>query len=219
MRASLASLALVVAAGTAHADVVYGRKGIAANEKASFAVVGYAGSLTQGFVNSNGHVLVQNGTGFQAIGTTASGNDVIEVKWDEVALPTGNFIDVIFRTRNGSDIVPYGTQLAGQPTAFWGWNVGSSDQIDFAGWVTEFKLIRATWSYSLNRGNSFIPGGNHTSRQNSPWNGFDPGDLLDGQFVGAGINAFQIRYQLELIPTPGALAVLGIAGLATRRRR
>lgn len=218
-QALAALLILAPFAVTADADTVYGRTGIAANEKASFAVVGYSGSLSQGFVNSNGHTLVQVGSGFQSIGNTANGLDVIEAKWGEQALATGNFIDVIFRTRHGSDLVPLGTQTNGETAAFWGWNVGATDAIQMQSWVTEFRLIRATWSFSLNGGNSFIPGGNHTSRQASPWQGFDPGDLLDGQYIGAGVNAIQVRYQLELVPAPSAMALLGLGGLVTTRRR
>lgn len=216
----IAALWLAVLAGSAQADAVYGRLGLAANAKASFAVMGYSGSLSQGFVNSSGHTLVQVGSEFQAIGSNVSGSDVIESKWTEAALPTGNFIDVIFRTRHGSDMVPLGTQVGGQPVAFWGWNVGKTNPIQFESWVTDYTLIRATWSFSLNGGNSFIPGGNHTGRQPSPWGGFDPGELLDGQYIGAGVNAISVRYQIELIPTPGAAALLGMGGLlATRRRR
>lgn len=216
----LAAASIALLAGSALAEPVYGRLGLAANERASFAVMGYTGSLAQGFVNSSGHTMVQVGSEFQSIGTTPKGTDVIEAKWSEVALATGNFIDVIFRTRHGADIVPLGTQTAGQTAAFWGWNVGKTDAIQFQSWVTDFTLIRATWSFSLNGGNSFIPGGNHTARQSTPWNGFDPGNLLDGQYIGAGVNALQVRYQIELIPAPSAAALLGMGGLvATRRRR
>ncbi len=215
-----AALSLVVLAGSAQADAVYGRLGLAANAKASFSVTGYSGSLSQGFVNSGGHTLVQVGSEFQSIGTNVSGSDEIETKWTEAALPTGNFIDVIFRTRHGSDLVPLGTQVGGQTVAFWGWNVGKTAPIQFESWVTDYTLIRATWSFSLNGGNSFIPGGNHTARQANPWGGFDPGELLDGQYIGAGVNAISVRYQIELIPAPGATALLGMGGLlATRRRR
>lgn len=214
-----ASLILASAAGVAMAEPVYGRLGLAPNEKASFSVVGYNGSLGQGFLNSEGQKLVQIGSGFQEIGTKAGGTDVIEAKWTEQALATGNFIDVIFRTRHGSDIVPFGTTSGGQTVAFWGWNVGKTDAIDFQSWVTDYTLIRATWSYSRNGGTSFTPGGNHTSRQTSPWNGSDPGELLGSPYIGAGINAIQIRYQLELLPTPSSMAILGLGGLAMSRRR
>ncbi|MBX3366003.1 MAG: hypothetical protein KF912_01645 [Phycisphaeraceae bacterium] len=222
MRLTVIMIASACASGfasSAHADAVYGRLGLKANEKASFAVVGYSASLNQGFVNSNGHSVVQIGSEFQSIGTTVNGADIIEAKWSEAALATGNFIDVIFRTRHGRDMVPLGTQVNGQTAAFWGWNVGKTDAIEFQSWVTDFRLIRATWSFSLNGGNSFIPGGNHTARQPSPWNGFDPGDLLDGQYIGAGVNAISVRYHFELIPAPSAVALLGLAGLVTGRRR
>lgn len=211
--------ALLLAAGVANAEVVYGQRGISLSEKASFAVVGYSGTLQQGFVNSNGHVLVQNGSGFQSIGSTQNGLDTIEAKWNEVILPTGNFVDVVFRTRLGSDLVPLGSTTGGAPTAFWGWKIGSTDSIEMMPWVTEYNLVRATWSYSTNGGTSFIPGANHTSRQQNPWQGVDPGDLVGSQLVGAGVNAFSVRFQIELIPAPGSLALLGMAGLITTRRR
>lgn len=211
--------ALTLAAGVANAEVVYGQRGISANEKASFAVVGYSGSLQEGFVNSNGHVVVQNGTGFQTIGTTQNGLDTIEVKWNEVVLPTGNFIDVVFRTRLGSDLVPLNSTTGGQPTAFWGWKIGSTDSIEMSSWVTDYNLVRASWSYSTNGGTNFVPGASHTSRQQNPWQGFDPGDLVGGGLVGAGVNSFSVRFEIELIPAPGSLALLGLAALTTNRRR
>ena len=207
-------------AGLCHAETVFGKKGIATNEKASFAVIGYTGSLAQGFVNADGQKLVQIGSGFQSIGTKAGSTDVVEAKWTEQALATGNFIDVIFRTRHGSDLVPFGSTTGGQPVAFWGWNVGKIDQINFQSWVTDFTLIKASWSYSTNGGTSFVPGGTHTSRQTTPWNGSDPGDLLGSPYIGAGINAIQVRYHLHLVPAPGSLAAAGFGCLlAVRRRR
>lgn len=215
----VSTLVLGAIAGSATADAIYGRNGIAANEVASFSVIGYSGSLSQGFMNADGQKLIQIGTGFQEIGTKAGGTDTYEVKWSEQALATGNFIDVIFRTRNGTDMVPLGSTSAGHPVAFWGWNVGKTDQINMQGWVSEFTLVRATWSYSLNGGASFIPGGNHTGRQADPWAGSDPGELLNSPYIGAGINAIQVRYQLELLPTPSSMALLGLGGLITTRRR
>lgn len=221
MRHALKSVALLAAvAGLANAEVVYGKKGILATEKASFAVIGYTGSLVQGFRNADGQKLVQIGTGFQSIGAKVGTSDEIEVKWTEQALATGNFIDVIFRTRHGSDLVPFGSTTGGQAVAFWGWNVGKIDQINFQSWVTDYTLIKATWSYSTNGGTSFVPGGTHTSRLSSPWNGSDPGELLGSPYIGAGINAIQVRYQLHLIPTPGTAAAIGLGCLiAVRRRR
>ncbi len=97
---------------------------------------------------------------------------------------------------------------------FWNWNLGEVDPVNFQFWVTTINIIRADYFLSTDGGatlTSFPYFG-----LSSPWDGKDPGQLLTS--VGAGYNYIETRVQYDVIPAPGAPALLALAGLAVTRR-
>lgn len=78
-------------------------------------------------------------------------------------------------------------------------------------------------------GDALLDDGGSTSSSTFMFDGF--GSIWDGTFAsGVGVveftpaggfttDTYEIEWSVELVPTPGALALLGIAGLAGRRRR
>lgn len=167
------------------------------------------------FINEDGDKKVTRGGAPVSIGRNRNGLGNILAAWDEFTSSGGRFIQAIWQTDNGEDILPLGS-----PSFFWGWQFGVTDRVEFNPFVTNVEVVTATLALSRDSGASFftlfsIKGG---VPDPSDWAGFDPGIFQSS--AGNGINLVLARYEINPVPAPAALSTMGLAGLfATRRRR
>ncbi|MDX2147479.1 MAG: hypothetical protein SFZ23_08140 [Planctomycetota bacterium] len=180
----------------------------------------------QASLNSLGAVPVRRGEGFVDLGSNPNTGGRIEASWEELVGTERNTLRVIFRTTDGSQLVPAGSTLPGGiPAAFWSWSFGVNNRVDFHEWVSQVRVDQARASFSLDGGRSFaqIPSINirpSLPQPNDNWQGFDNGTLLTGAYIGVGINYVSLEYAYVVVPAPASATLMGgLALLATRRRR
>jgi hypothetical protein len=175
----------------------------------------------QGFANSLGDVVVKVNTGFQNLGTNSAGNQILGQVRQYYTPDDRDWVEVEFKTANGAPLVPVNMTIAGQSVIAFGWEVGRTDPIDWHPWWTSVEIpaggVTATF---------FGPGGN-ISHNHTPelvgagggaWNGVDTDNSLIP--LGDLFSRVLIKYQVNPVPAPAALGVLGLGlGLAGRRRR
>lgn len=166
------------------------------------------------FINQGGEVLVQRGMSPTSIGKNKNGTGSILAAWDEINTPSGRFIQALWQTDNGEDILPIGS-----PSFFWGWHFGTTNPVEFLPFITNVEVKTATLALSRDEGTSFftlfsIKGGVPTPDH---WPGYDPGIFQSS--AGNGINLVLAMYEINPVPAPAAAPLLALAGLAFHRRR
>lgn len=179
-------------------------------------------------INAGNQVSVHRGNTFTDLGLSRVGgtNTRILGAWDEQVMSTErNLLRAIWKTSDGSQIIPAGATLPGGTAAqFWTWNFGTVDSVDFHIWVSQIRIDTARVYFSLDGGQTFsqVPSINikpSLPRPGDHWTGSDPGTTLPSSYIGIGINYIKTEYVYEVIPAPGALGTFGIASLVLTRRR
>lgn len=173
-------------------------------------------------INSLGNVRVTRGSTLTPIGSNTNNSSSLLASWDEIVEGNSVFVSVIIRTNAlNQPIVPLGSVINDIPGNFatqWRWNIGEIDPINFGSWVTSVSLVSATAFFSQDHGTSYFSSLNYTAALPSNFNpGVDAGPWLST--IGDGTNQVLLRYQLNIVPAPGGLALLGAAGLIASRRR
>ncbi|MCL4741677.1 MAG: hypothetical protein KJZ54_05670 [Phycisphaerales bacterium] len=230
--ASFLVAAACFAGGASAQDDHYGDRtsdAVANNSVATVSLVGFAGGQFR-TLNSEGDAPVPVSTfddpKFYSIGTNTVPNpsqeDVLEAAWYEVVNPQGHFVQLVIRSRNGKQFVPVGTQVDGHTVQAFSYELGGDGNgIDWKGWVSHVSWTEYVINYSTDGGQTAYSdptiqdpiGGAH-------WNGIDVLHL-GLEVPGSGVNWIQVNYKIGVVPAPGALTGLALAGglLARRRRR
>jgi hypothetical protein len=204
-----------------------GEAAIRANSEAAVQLVGFAGGAWR-TLNADGHTAVRassfSSQQFYTIGEVevdAGGTDMVEAGWWEIVLPTESFVQVVFRSQNGGQFVPFNSKLNGQNIQAYTYEMGGDGNgIDFLPWITSVTWEELTVSYSSDGGQTvFSDPTIHDPIGNSPWDGTDS-EHLGLAFPGDGVNWMQVTYKFEAIPAPATtMALLIPGGLLLRRRR
>jgi hypothetical protein len=171
--------------------------------------------------NESPHVLVTKGPSFTDIGSNRfSPSGRILASWDEVVSSNLFIVRIRIKSSDGSQFLPTGAMVDGDPVLAWTWNVGLTDPINFQDWVTSVKVTSATARFSYDSGATYRAGSlNFTnSLPTDQWSpAIDNGVLRST--VGDGTNAMLLEYKLLVVPTPGVgVALVGGLGLLSRRR-
>jgi hypothetical protein len=187
----------------------------------------YDSALNRQSINTGGEAPVVRTVSSTSIGNNRNGVGTVNAYWDEIVSGSNQYIRCVLSTSNGEAFIPAGstvtTQAGGtQPAAFWSWQFGTVDGVDFASYVDQVRLTRASISFSADRGQSFFSTFTHTStipNRNNWIPGSDDGELLAS--VGDGTNYIMLQYTIEVTPSPGSLALLsgGLLTVTRRRRR
>lgn len=185
----------------------------------SLRMIGAAGA--SGFVNSLGDVVVQVNAGLQSLGTNSVGRQILGQVRQYYTPDNKDWVEVEIRTADGGPLVPVNQTISGQPVIAFGWEVGRTDPIDWHPWWSSVVVPAngATATFFGPGGNSSL---NHTPELvgagGGAWNGVDTDNMAIP--LGDLFSRIQIRYQVNPVPAPAALGVLGLAlGLRSRRRR
>lgn len=185
----------------------------------SLRMLGLGGA--SGFVNSLGEVNVLVNSGFQNMGVNPAGRQIVGQFRQFFTPDNRDFIEIEYKTIDGSPLVPVGTMVSGQVAIAYGWEVGATNPID---WHEFWERVDVPENGAI--ATFFGPGGNssvnHTPELvgplGGPWNGVDTDNLLIA--LGDLFDRVLIRYQVNPIPAPSALLAVGAGlGLAFRRRR
>jgi hypothetical protein len=174
-----------------------------------------------GFVNSLGDVPVAINSGFQNLGTNPAGKQILGQFRQYFDVSDKNFIEMEFKTADGSPLVPVGTTVGGQTVFAYGWEIGATDAIDWYDFW-DYVEVPANGALATLNGLGAPSSINHTAELVGPlggqWSGVDTDNMLLP--LGDLFNRVRIRYEVVPVPAPSALAALGLSlGLATRRRR
>jgi hypothetical protein len=168
-------------------------------------------------VNMGGHVVVPRGSSFADLGANRNGGGSIQGSWDEVISGTNRFINVIFRTTDGSQFMPPTASVNGSPAFFWKWQFGTTDVVGYQPWVQSVGLTSARIYFSANGGQSFSGFSNIAGLNGTFMSGRDNGNYLAN--IGDGTNYILMQYQINPVPAPAGAAALGGAALLLGRRR
>ncbi|HZW10978.1 MAG TPA: hypothetical protein VFF69_13835 [Phycisphaerales bacterium] len=197
------------------------------SSEATVRLVGFAGGAWR-TLNSDGHTSIPVSSfanqQFYTIGQVevdSGATDTVEAGWWEIALPTERFVQVVFRSENGGQFVPFNAKLNGQTVQAYTYEMGGDgDGIDFLPWVTSVLWDELTVSYSSDGGQTVYSDPTiHDPIGASAWDGTDS-EHLGLAFPGDGVNWMQVTYKFEAIPAPAsAVALLVPGGLLLRRRR
>jgi hypothetical protein len=169
--------------------------------------------------NMMGDHSVLRGNSFTDIGQSLNGGGNIQSTWNESNQGIQTIITAIFRTANGSQFMPMGSNIEGQPAVFWTWHFGVSDAVNFQPWVTSVTLNSAHVFFSADQGQTYSGSVDMTSNLPHNWmTGRDPGLSLAS--IGDGTNFIMMQYNVTAVPAPAGLAAIaGGSLLALRRRR
>ena len=192
----------------------------------SASIVAFAGGQWD-VINADGHAEVPisafDNPMFIDIGhiQTDSGNGaMVQAAWSEVPLPNGRFVEFTFRTKNGAQFVPFGSDSGGDDIQVYSYEMGGDGNgIDFRHWVSEVKWEELTISYSFDGGQTVFSDPTIVDPINgAPWDGTD--DMHLGlAFPGDGVNWIRASYAIDVVPAPAGVLVLMGGGLAALRRR
>lgn len=198
-----------------------GSRGVALNDVASMSIQMTALNGAQANMNGGGQVLVTRGLAFTDIGIHRSSPARVLASWDEVVSAGRTFISVIFKTDNGSHLVPVTSNIDGVGIFSWNWDFGTVDPVDYSPGVSAVSLLSARAYFSRNGGTSFFANTNIAPGLPSSFMpGVDSGTPL--LTAGDGTNYVLIRYEIDVtIPTPATAFALvsGISMIGLRRRR
>lgn len=202
---------------------------VANNSVATVSLVGFAGGQFR-TLNSEGDAPVPVSTfddpKFYSIGTNTVPNpsqeDILEAAWYEVVNPQGQFVQLVIRSRNGKQFVPVGTKVDGHTVQAFSYELGGDGNgIDWKGWISHVSWTEYVINYSTDGGQTAYSDPTiYDPIGDSHWNGIDVLHL-GLEVPGSGVNWIQVNYKIGVVPAPGALTGLAIAGglLARRRRR
>ena len=199
--------------------------GVMPNDTASMSLWMIDASDNSVSINMGGEFSVTRGPVFTNIGTNRNGGGQIQASWDEVVQGNNVFINVIFRTSDGSMFMPPTATVNGQPAFFWTWHFGVADPVNYQPWVDSVNLLSARIFFSDNGGQSFNSFSNISGLGSSFMSGMDGGNYLAS--IGDGTNYIMLQYQIQPVPapagvgavTPGGEIVCGIDGLGTLTNR
>lgn len=195
-----------------------GRPGVVPGDAASMCIMMVDDNDHSMAANTGGEVPVIRGSAFTDLGANRNGGGHILGSWDEVILGDNVYVNAIFKTADGSMLIPPTSNLNGVPTYFWSWHFGMGYAVTFMPGVTQVDLLGARAYFSDNGGQSFTGFADISAGHNGSFlNGRDPGQYL--ATVGDGTNYMMLQYQIRVVPAPAALAAFGGLTLLARRRR
>ncbi len=195
-----------------------GTTGVLPNDVASMSLVMIDGNDHSVSVNMGGEALVQRGATFTNIGANRNGGGAVMASWDEVVTGNNVYINAIFKSADGSMLLPPTSTVNGQPAFFWSWHMGVTNPVNYLGWVTQVGLTSARIYFSADGGQSFTGNADISAGLGGSFmNGRDNGQYLAS--IGDGTNYVMLRYQIQVVPAPAGAAALGAAGLLVARRR
>jgi hypothetical protein len=188
-----------------------------ASESASMSLLMVDGMDQSTSVNVGGHVSVTRGSTFTNLGANRNGGGAILGSWDEVVSGSNNFINVIYKTSDGSQFMPVTANVNGNSAFFWKWQFGVTDQVTYQPWVQSVGLVTARIYFSDNGGQSFSSFSNISGLNGNFNSGRDNGNYL--ATIGDGTNYILVQYHITPVPAPAGVAALAGAGLLLARRR
>lgn len=202
-------------------------RGVVPFDRSSLSLTMYDQGFASMSVNSFGDWNCIRGSSTVDGGANRNGTGRILFSWDETVSGTRTFIRATIRTSNSEALFPSSAVITlpgggTSPAAFWSWQFGITDPVDFQSNITQVTLLRSSVSLSRNGGQSYASTMTTTSSipHAADWRpGFDPGQLMTT--FGDGTNFILLQYEVAYVPPPGSM-VLVAAGLATiggRRRR
>lgn len=172
-------------------------------------------------INANGNQDVVRGPAFTALGLNRNGTSQVLGSWDSVISGNRMFIVAIFKLTQISDqFMPPGANNNGVPAFAWTWNFGTTNPISWQPFVTSVQVTQAIAAFSNDLGVSYT-NGSIDFTANMPAGQWVPGSdfgLLIPTF-GDGTNAIALSYELNIVPAPASLAIMGTLSLAAFRRR
>lgn len=215
------SIAVIASAGLASNALAAGPS-VVAGDTASVALKMFSNEGDQ-YINSLGSVSVKRGQAPVSIGenvtqqTFGGTKPQIMASWDEfVGTDTSTVVLNIF-TSDGAPFLPSGFSMGGESFDFWTWNFGMFDKVTWRGGFLAAPLVQARFQLSSTSGEDFPTNKSMTGNVGNPWGGSDFG--VTQADLAAGVNYVRISYEVLPVPAPGALALLGLSGIAAARRR
>lgn len=210
----------------------YGDRGseysIKPSSTASLSIGGFAGGAWQ-LLNESGNVEVavsdRANPMFVELGRidveTSGQTDVVEAAWYETILPSGQFVQFVYRTQDGHDFIPFGAKKGGKLIQAYSYQLGADGNgIDFYNWVTHVDLEELTISYSYDGGQTVFsdPTIYNPIGEGADWSGVDSLHL-GLAFPGDGVNWIQASYKIGPVPAPASALALLLPALGAFRRR
>lgn len=201
-------------------------RGVQPNDTASMGLFMFDANFNFAPVNSGSDVLAMRGAS-TGLGTNNNGSSTVNGFWDEVVLGNTVVIRATFGTANGEPLMPMGSQVptpggGSAPAVFWTWRFGGLDPVNFMDHVTQVRLIRATVSFSADRGQTYYSTISHTTSipNRNNWNPASDEGLIVSN-IGDGMNHVLLQYEIEVVPSPGPIALIagGLLTITARRRR
>jgi hypothetical protein len=204
------------------ASIAEANGSVLTNDTASFRLVMFGDKGTQKSINAGNSVDIMRGSTGGSLGMNVNGSSEILLKWDEVDQPNKdpNLLVIEFWTKSRDDMMPFGVTHSGESFNFWTWNVGISNRVTFNGaqsvplFTARVQLIRVDPNTG---GQTTISNQSIMTGQDNPWQGKDGGTTQS--LVGQGMNMVRLTYEIGVVPGPGSLALIGIAGACLTRRR
>jgi len=196
---------------------------VVAGDTASVALRMFSDSSDQ-YINSLGNVSVKRGQAAISIGENTTqtlfgggSKPQIMASWDEFVGSTSSTIVLNIFTSDGAAFLPLDYSRSGETFNFWAWNFGMGDKVTWAGGASAATLIQARYQLSSTGGDDFTTNKSMTTNLGNPWTGSDFG--IAQADLASSVNYVRISYEVSPIPAPGAMALLGLSGLAVARRR
>jgi hypothetical protein len=193
-------------------------RGVAPGDSATMCLVMMDSQGHVQAVNSTAECDVTRGNTFTDLGSNSNGGGDLLGAWEEVVQGNSLYVNAVFKTSDGSQFMPITSKVNGQSAYFWSWHMGLNDPVNFQNFVTAVPLITGRVAFSSDGGQTFTNTSSITTNLSSDWDpGRDPGVLMTN--IGDGTNYMLLQYQIQVVPTPAALATLGLGGLFMGRRR
>jgi len=149
--------------------------------------------------------------------------------------PLNDIYDIVVSqfSNSGTDMLPSAATIGGAPLQQIWMQVGTgfigSDGVSSTFPRMVFDVLSADFVLFHNGQNPFFPAGTTTSGPMGTTAGdvtaVDATPTIFGEhrllqnIAGFGINEFQLKWRVQISPTPGATALFALAGLAAVRRR
>jgi hypothetical protein len=202
-------------------------RGVVPFDRSSLSLTMFDQNFNSMTVNSLGDWNCIRGSSLIDGGANRNGTGRILFSWDETVSGTRTFIRATIRSSNAEALFPTSSVITfpgggTSPAAFWSWQFGITDPVDFQSNITQVTLLRSSVSLSRNGGQSYSS--TMTTTPSIPhaadWRpGFDPGQLMTA--FGDGTNFILLQYEVAYVPPPGSVVLVaaGLAAIGGRRRR